>query len=63
MDEEGSVPGTCGREGRDETMLPRRRTWPVLMGARRNLIRHARFKDRLDRDSVRKGKIISVINK
>ena len=45
MEEEGSVPGTCGREGRDETMLPRRRMWPVplgVMGERKNLIRHAR---------------------
>lgn len=49
MQEEGSVPGTCGREGRDEDIVPRRRTW-MVMGKGNSLTRDG-------------GLIISIINK
>lgn len=38
MHEGGSVPGTCGRDGRDETMVPKRRMW---LGEGKNLSRPA----------------------
>ena len=38
MHEGGSVPGTCGRDGRDETMVPKRRMW---LGKGKNLSRPA----------------------
>lgn len=45
IQEEGSVPEMCGREGRDEAMVQRRRTCQVVlfraMGERKNLSNHA----------------------